>query len=152
MIEEKIKEICGYDLPEAPKPLAAYIPAIKDGNHVFTAGQLPAVNGEIKYKGKIGSDLSIEEGKKAAQMCIINCLSVVKSVAGDLENIDRIVKVTVFVASAEGFVEQHLVANGASEFLGEVLGEKGIHVRSAVGVSELPVGVPVEIEMVARLK
>ena len=152
MIEKKIKELCGYDLPEAPKPLAAYIPVIKDGNHVYTAGQLPALNGEIKFKGKVGSDLSIEEGKKAAQMCIINCLSVVKSVAGSLENIDRIVKVTVFVASAEGFTEQHLVANGASEFLGEVLGDKGIHVRSAVGVSELPVGVPVEIEMIARLK
>ena len=152
MIEEKIKELCGYELPEVTKPLAAYIPAIKDGNHIYTAGQLPALNGEIKFKGKIGSDLSVEEGKKAAQMCIINCLSVVKSVAGSLDNIDRILKVTVFVASAEGFTEQHLVANGASEFLKEVLGETGVHVRSAVGVSELPVGVPVEIEMIARLK
>lgn len=152
MLEQKIKDICGYELPVAPKPLAAYIPVIKDGNNVYTAGQLPSLNGEIKFKGKLGKDLSIEEGKKAAQLCALNCLSVIKSVAGSLENIEQIIKLTVFVASTEGFTDQPQVANGASEFMKEVFGDKGIHVRSAVGVSELPVGVPVEIEMIARLK
>ncbi|MFA8342412.1 MAG: RidA family protein [Rhodothermaceae bacterium] len=152
MLEQKIKELCGFELPEAPKPLAAYIPVIKDGNTVYTAGQLPVLDGKIQCTGKLGKDVSIEDGKKAAKLCAVNCLSVIKSVAGSLENIDQIIKVTVFVASAEGFTDQPQVANGASEFVKEVFGEKGAHVRSAVGVSELPAGVPVEIEMIARLK
>ncbi len=150
MIEEKIKEI-GFELPEAPNPVAAYIPAIMEGNLIFTAGQIPVVKGEVKYTGKLGAGLKVEDGQKAAEVCALNCLSVVKSVAGNLEKIERIVKLTVFVNSAEGFTNQHLVANGASELIGKIFGEKGKHVRSAVGVNELPLNVPVEIEMIARI-
>ncbi|MBU1098583.1 MAG: hypothetical protein CVV23_03945 [Ignavibacteriae bacterium HGW-Ignavibacteriae-2] len=151
MIEEKILSL-GLLVPEAPKPLAAYIPAIKTGNLVFTAGQLPMVSGELKFKGKLGGTVSIEEGKDAARTCALNCLSVIKSVAGNLDNIERIIKVTVFVNSASGFSDQPKVANGASEFLVEVFGEAGKHVRSAVGVNELPIDASVEIEMVVELK
>jgi enamine deaminase RidA (YjgF/YER057c/UK114 family) len=151
MIEEKIKEL-GFEVPEAPKPVAAYIPAIIDGSLVFTAGQLPFSSGELKYKGKLGKEVSEEDGQKAAELCALNCLSAVKSVAGSLDKIERILKVTVFVNSAPGFVMQPKVANGASEFFVKVFGERGKHVRSAVGVNELPMNAPVEVEIMAKLK
>lgn len=151
MIEEKLKDL-GYIIPEAPKPLAAYIPATVDGNLVYTAGQLPIKDGQLQFKGKVGSDVSEEDGIKAAEMCAINCLSVIKSAIGSLDNLERIIKVTVFVASSDGFTAQPKIANGASEFLVKVFGEKGKHVRSAVGVSELPLGAPVEIELIAKIK
>ncbi|HEX2868857.1 MAG TPA: RidA family protein [Ignavibacteriales bacterium] len=151
MIEDKIKEL-GYTVPEAPKPLAAYIPALRDGNLVFTAGQLPSASGELKFKGKLGKDLTEEEGKKAAELCALNCLSVVKSIAGSLDNIERIIKVTAFINSAPGFTDQPKVANGASEFFVNVFGEMGKHVRSAVGVNELPLNAAVEVEIIAKLK
>ena len=105
----------------------------------------------LKYTGKVGGSISLEDAVEAAKICTINCLSAVKSVTGDLDNVDRIVKVTVFVASAEGFNEQPKVANGASDLLAEIFGENGKHVRSAVGVSELPLDAPVEIEMVVKV-
>jgi enamine deaminase RidA (YjgF/YER057c/UK114 family) len=151
MIEEKIKEL-GFTVPEAPKPLAAYIPALAVNNLVMTAGQLPLVNGELKYKGKLGKGLTEEEGQKAAEICLLNCLSVIKSVAGNLDKVERILKLTVFVNSADGFTAQPKVANGASELCVKIFGEEGKHVRSAVGVNELPLGAPVEIEMIAKLK
>lgn len=151
MIEEKIKEL-GFEVPEAPKPVAAYIPAIIDGSLVFTAGQLPFSSGELKYKGKLGKEVSEEEGQKAAELCALNCLSAVKSVAGSLDKVERILKVTVFVNSTPGFVMQPKVANGASEFFVKVFGEQGKHVRSAVGVNELPMNAPVEVEIMAKLK
>lgn len=151
MIEEKIKEL-GYTLPETAKPLAAYIPAIRTGDYVYTSGQVPFVDGELKYSGKIGFDLSIEEGQKAAELCALNGLSAIKNEIGDLNKIEQIVKVTVFVNSADGFTDQPKVANGASEFLGSVFGDKGIHTRSAVGVSELPINSAVEIEMIVKVK
>ncbi|MBI9071972.1 MAG: RidA family protein [Melioribacteraceae bacterium] len=151
MFEAKLKEL-GIEIPEAPKPLAAYIPVIELDKIVYTAGQLPLVNGKLFAEGKVGSDVSEEDAKSAAKICAINCLSVIKSVAGSLDNIERIVKVTVFVASENGFTKQPVVANGASEFLVDVFGEAGKHVRSAVGVSELPINAPVEIEMVVKLK
>lgn len=151
MIEDKIKEL-GYAVPEAPKPLAAYIPSIKVDNLVFTAGQLPMVNGKLIAEGKLGREVSNEVGTKAAEICALNCLSVIKSEIGDLENIEQIVKVTVFVNSADGFTAQPQIANGASEFLVNVFGDAGKHVRSAVGVNELPINAPVEIEMIARVK
>ena len=151
MIEEKIKEL-GYDLPETVKPLATYIPAIKAGEFVYTSGQVPIVSGELKYKGKIGSDLTLEDGQKAAVVCALNGLSAIKAVVGDLNKIKQIVKITVFVNSAIGFTDQPKVANGASEFLGSVFGNAGIHARSAVGVSELPVNSAVEIEMIVKVK
>ena len=151
MIEVKLKEK-GITIPEAPKPLASYIPAIQIGNLVFTAGQVPLVEGKLKYEGKVGTDVSLEDGQNAAEQCAVNCLSVIKSVVGSLDNIERIVKLTVFVASSEGFTDQPKVANGASDFIVEVFGEQGKHVRSAVGVSELPLNAPVEIEMIVQVK
>ncbi len=151
MIEEKIIEL-GFTVPDAPKPLAAYIPALAVNNLVMTAGQLPFVNGELKYKGKLGKELTEEEGQKAAEICLLNCLSVIKSVVGSLDKVERILKITVFVNSADAFTSQPKVANGASELCVKIFGEEGKHVRSAVGVNQLPLGASVEIEMIAKLK
>jgi enamine deaminase RidA (YjgF/YER057c/UK114 family) len=151
MIETKIKDL-GYTLPDPAKPLAAYIPAIKIDKLVYTAGQLPSVNGQLKYKGKLGYNVSEEEGQKAAELSLLNCLAVIKSVCGDLDQIEQIVKVTVFVNSADGFTNQPKVANGASELLLRIFGDSGKHVRSAVGVNELPIDAALEIEMVVKLK
>lgn len=150
MIEEKLNEL-GYEIPEAPKPLASYIPVTKVGNLVFTAGQIPMKSGELVYKGKIGKEISLENGIKAAEICTINCLSVIKSQIDNLDNIKKIVKVTVFVNSADGFTDQPKVANGASDLLVRVFGEKGKHVRSAVGVNELPIDSAVEVEMIVEV-
>jgi len=151
MIEEKIQEL-GYTLPERAKPLAAYIPAIRAGEFVYTSGQVPLVGGKLKYEGKIGTDLTLEDGQKAAIICALNGLSAIKEVIDDLNKIEQIVKVTIFVNSANGFTDQPKVANGASEFLGSVFGDAGIHTRSAVGVSELPINSAVEIEMIVKVK
>lgn len=151
MIEEKIKDL-GYDLPEAPKPLAAYIPAARIDNLVFTAGQLPMVDGKLIAEGKLGVEVTNETGSKAAEISALNCLSVIKSVIGNLDKIEQIVKVTVFVNSADGFTAQPQIANGASEFLVKIFGDIGKHVRSAVGVNELPINAPVEIEMIVKVK
>jgi enamine deaminase RidA (YjgF/YER057c/UK114 family) len=150
MIEKKLQEL-GIELPQAPKPLAAYVPGIRVNNLIMTAGQLPMQNGELKYKGKAGADVSEEDAKKAAELCVLNCLSIVKSIAGTLDAVDRIVKLTVFISSAPGFTNQPEVANGASELVEKVFGEKGKHVRSAVGVNELPRNACVEIEMIASI-
>jgi len=151
MFEAKLAEL-GVTLPEVAKPLAAYVPAVKIGEYVYTAGQIPLVAGELKYKGKVGKDITEEEGNAAAKVCAINCLSAVKSVIGDLDKIERIVKLTGFVNSAPGYTMQPKVVNGASEFLGEVFGEAGLHARSAVGVSELPIDAAVEIEIIVKVK
>lgn len=151
MIEDKITEL-GYKLPEAPKPLAAYVPAIKVDNLVFTSGQLPTENGELKYKGKVGAQVNEEDGVKAAEICVLNCLSVIKSVAGSLDNIEQVIKLTAFVNGADYFTGQPKIANGASELLTKIYGDKGKHARSAVGVSELPLDAPVEIEMIVKVK
>lgn len=151
MIEAKIKEM-GISLPEAPKPLASYIPAMVVDNLVFTAGQVPLEAGKMKYEGKAGENVSLEDAQNAAKLCAVNCLSVVKSAIGSLDKIKRIVKITVFVASGQGFTDQPKVANGASDFLVDLFGEEGKHVRSAVGVSELPLNATVEIEMIAEIE
>lgn len=151
MFEEKINQL-GFELPEVAKPLAAYIPAKKIGDLVMTSGQVPVVKGEMKYVGKVGKDISEEDGLKAAQICALNCLAAVKSVIGSLDNIEEIVKLTVFVNSADGFTSQPKVANGASELLGKIFGDKAAHVRTAVGVSELPLNAAVEIEMIVSVK
>lgn len=151
MIEDRITKL-GLELPEVAKPLAAYIPAKQINNLLMTSGQVPIVKGEMKYSGKVGKDLSEEQGQKAAQLCALNCLAAIKSVAGSLDNIDEVLKLTVFVNSADGFTAQPKVANGASELIGQIFGDKGKHVRSAVGVSELPLNAAVEIEMIVRLK
>jgi enamine deaminase RidA (YjgF/YER057c/UK114 family) len=151
MIEEKIKKL-GFNLPATPKPVAAYIPAVKINNLVFTAGQIPTVAGELMYKGKIGQELIVEQGQRAAEICLLNGLAAIKGVTGELDKIERIVKVTAFVNSGDGFVEQPKVANGASELLLKIFDEKGKHVRSAVGVNELPLNAAVEIEIVCEVR
>lgn len=151
MIEQKIREILGHDLPgNPPKPLASYVPAQKCGNLIFTSGQLPFKDGKLIAEGKVGYEVTEEKAIECARLCAINCLVAIKSVMGDLNNIEQIVKLTVFVNSAIGFNQQPKVANGASDFLVGVFGEVGKHARSAVGVSELPMNAPVEIEMVIR--
>jgi len=150
-IERKLEEM-GYPLPETPKPVAAYIPAIQSNEFVFTSGQIPVQNGDIKFKGKVGQVISVEEGYEAAKICAINALSAIKSVIGDLDKIEQIVKVVGFVNSANDFTQQPAVINGASEFLKEVFGNKGAHSRSAVGVAQLPLGVSVELEMIVKIK
>ena len=135
-----------------PKPLAAYVAALKVDKLVFTAGQIPSVKGELKYKGKLGKDIMIDEGRKAAEVCALNCLAAVKGVINNLDSIEQIVKLTVFVNSTENFTNQPQVANGASELLEKIFGGKGKHVRSAVGVNELPLDAAVEIEMIVKIK
>jgi enamine deaminase RidA (YjgF/YER057c/UK114 family) len=150
-IEQKLTSL-GLTLPQTPKPVAAYIPAIQVDNMVYTSGQIPVVAGELKFKGKLGREISKEQGYKAAKICALNALSAIKSVIGDLNRIEQIVKVVGFVASAEGFTDQPAVVNGASEFLKELFGEQGAHARSAVGMAELPLGAAVELEMIVKVK
>ena len=151
MFEQKIKQM-GITIPDAAKPLAAYIPALKLGKLVMTSGQVPISAETVKYQGKVGKELSEVLGKEAAKLCALNCLGAIKSVIGNLDKIKRVVKLTVFVNSAEGFTDQPKVANGASEFILEIFGEAGKHVRSAVGVSELPLNSAVEIEMIVEVE
>ena len=151
IFEVKLKEM-GISLPPVAKPVAAYVPAVLTDRYVYTSGQIPFVEGELKYKGRVGGDLTDKEGYEAARICVLNCLSAVKSVAGSLDSIERIVKVTGFVNSAQGFYGQPGVINGASELLGQIFGEAGRHARSAVGVSELPLNAAVEVEMIVKLK
>jgi len=150
-IESKLKE-AGITLPETPKPLAAYVPALRIDQWVYTSGQIPVAGGALKFAGKAGQDVSLEEAQEAARLCAINALSAAKSVIGDLDAVEQIVKVTGFVNSAPGFTDQPAVINGASEFLKSIFGESGAHTRSAVGVAELPLNAAVEIEMIFKLK
>ena len=149
-INQKLADM-GITLPETPKPVAAYVPAIKIDNWVYTSGQLPMVRAELKFKGKLGKEITKEQGYLAAKICALNALSAIKSVIGDLDQIEQIVKVVGFVNSAPGFTEQPAVINGASEFLKEIFGEKGAHARSAVGVAELPLGASVELEIILKV-
>jgi len=149
-IEQRIINL-GFLLPETAKPLAAYIPAVQSGNLVFTSGQLPMIAGSPAETGKVGGSVSPERAKELATVCALNALAAVKTVIGDLDKIKRIVKVVGFVSSTPEFSGQPAVVNGASEFLGEVFGEKGIHARSAVGVAVLPLDAPVEIELIVEV-
>jgi len=148
-LEDRLKNL-GYELPAVPRPAGSYVPAARAGALLFTAGQLPLREGRLTYIGKVGGDVSTEEAKEAARLCAINALAAVKAEAG-LENVRRVVKVTGYVASAAGFNDQPGVMNGASELLGEIFGERGLHARSAVGVAELPLDAPVEVELVVEL-
>jgi enamine deaminase RidA (YjgF/YER057c/UK114 family) len=149
-IEQRIIEL-GFLLPETAKPLAAYIPAVQSGNLVFTSGQLPMIEGSLAETGKVGGSVSPERAKELATVCALNALAAVKTVIGDLDKIKRIVKVVGFVSSVPEFSAQPAVVNGASEFLGAVFGDKGIHARSAVGVAVLPLDAPVEIELIVEV-
>ena len=141
----------GKDLPKAAAPAANYVPFMRTGNLLFTAGQLPLKSGHLIATGLLGQDLDATKGQEAARQCAINILAQAKAALGDLENIARIIKITVFVASTPEFTTQHLVANGASDLLVAVLGDKGKHARSAVGVASLPLNAPVEIEAIIEV-
>lgn len=148
-IEARILEL-GFELPQAPTPAGSYVPAKISGNLVFTAGQLPLVDGKLMELGKLGADLEAERGKELAQRCALNALAAIKGVLGDLDRITSVVKVVGFVASTPEFTMQPQVINGASEFLQEVFGEAGVHARSAVGVPVLPLNSPVEVELIVE--
>ena len=150
-IKEKLATL-GLTLPTAAAPVAAYVPAVKTGNLIFTAGQLPVVDGKLVKEGKVGSDVSAEDAKELAQICALNALAAISLVA-DLNQVERVVRVGGFVNCAPGFIEIPAVVNGASEFLLKVFGDvNGKHARTAVGVAELPLNAPVEIELVVQLK
>jgi enamine deaminase RidA (YjgF/YER057c/UK114 family) len=149
-VVDRLKEL-GYELPRVPSPAGSYVPATSAGSLLFTAGQLPFEDGQLRYTGKVGKDVSVEEAKEAARLCTLNALAAVEAKAGSLENVRRVVKVTGYVASAAGFNRQPEALNGASDFLGEVFGERGAHARSAVGVAELPLDAPVEVELIVEL-
>lgn len=148
--EEKLAEL-GLVLPEPPQPAGAYTRAVRWGELIFVAGQLPLEQGRIRYAGRVGAELSAEEGYAAARLCALNGLSILKAEAGGLERVARILRLGGFVRSADGFTEQAKVVNGASELFGAVLGERGVHARLAVGVSQLPLGAAVELEIIAAL-
>jgi enamine deaminase RidA (YjgF/YER057c/UK114 family) len=140
----------GLELPAVTPPLAAYIPAVQTGQHVYVSGQVPMVDGKLPVTGKVGGEVSPEQAKELAARCALNALAAVDALVG-LERIVKVVKVVGFVASAEGFTGQPGVINGASEFFQAVLGEAGRHARSAVGVAELPMGAPVEVECIVEI-
>jgi enamine deaminase RidA (YjgF/YER057c/UK114 family) len=141
----------GLTLPTVPQPLAAYVPAVRSGNFVYTAGQLPVVDGQLLATGKVGAEVGAHEAAALARTCALNALAAVVSVTGSLSAIRRIVKVTGFVASAPSFTGQPQVVNGASELLLEVFGESGRHARSAVGTAVLPLDAPIEVELIAEV-
>lgn len=150
-IEQRLADL-GVTLPVAAAPAANYVPYSRTGNLVMTAGQLPLKEGKLSATGLLGQDVDVATGQEAAKYCAINILAQARAAIGDLAKIRRIVKITVFVASAPGFAEQHLVANGASDFLVAALGDNGKHARSAVGTAALPLNAPVEIEAVIEVE
>ncbi|WP_370890941.1 RidA family protein [Janibacter sp. GXQ6167] len=152
-VEDRLAEV-GLSIPEVTAPLAAYVPAHRDGDLVWTSGQLPFVAGELTISGKVGESdglVSAAEAGDAARLCALNAIAAIKSVVGDLDRVQRVVKVVGFVASDPGFTGQPAVINGASELLATAFGEAGVHARSAVGVAVLPLDAPVEVEVVVRV-
>jgi len=149
--EARIKEL-GLIIPETPRPVANYVPAVRVGNLIFVSGQTPTVSDQLLMKGKLGRDLSIEQGQEAARTAIRNALAAVRSITGTLDVIKRIVKLNGWVASAEGFGDQPQVVNGASLLLEEIFGDAGKHARAAIGVAELPSGAPVELELIVEVQ
>ncbi|WP_413601520.1 RidA family protein [Curtobacterium sp. Curtsp57] len=141
----------GLEIPTVAAPVAAYVPAVVTGQYVYTAGQLPFVDGALPVTGKVGSEVDADTATAQARQAALNALAAVQSVAGSLERVARVVKVTVFVASDPSFTGQPGVANGASTLVGEVFGDAGVHARSAVGVAVLPLDAPVEVELVVEL-
>ncbi len=144
-------EKLGYKLPQAPKPAAVYVPAVRVGDIVYVSGQTPKEGNELLYKGKLGKDFTVDEGYEAARICILRALSAVEAEIGNLDKIKRIVKLTGYVNSTDDFEEQSKVINGASELLEEIFGEKGKHARVAVGTNSLPGNAAVEIELIVQV-
>jgi enamine deaminase RidA (YjgF/YER057c/UK114 family) len=150
-IEKRLADL-GVVLPAAAAPAANYLPFVRTGSLLFTAGQLPLKDGKLQASGLVGRDLDTAAAREAAKLCAVNVLAQAKAALGDLEKIRRIVKITVFVASSADFTEQHLVANGASDFLFAVLGERGKHARAAVGTASLPLNAAVEVEAIIEVE
>jgi enamine deaminase RidA (YjgF/YER057c/UK114 family) len=149
--EDRLGEM-GIELPPMAAPLASYVPVALVGNLAFVAGQVPLSAGSLMWTGKLGSHLDVETGAQAARRCGLQALAALRQALGSLDRVQRIAKLTVFVASADGFTEQPKVANGASDLMSEVFGDAGRHARAAVGVNELPLGAPVEVEVIAEIE
>ena len=148
--EARLRKL-GHELPAVPAPAGAYVPATRAGTLIFTAGQLPFKGGELHTTGKVGDAVSLEKAKAAARLCALNALAAVAAEAGSLNRIARVVKVTGYVASSPRFNRQPEIIDGASELIGQIFGEAGLHARSAIGVAELPLDAPVELELVVEL-
>ena len=151
MLDEKIRSL-GITIPKSPESIAGHVPAVKVRDMVYTSGQIPIVNGVLKYKGKIGLNLSEKDGYEAAKICCINCLSAIEGIVDNLDEVERIVKITGYVNSAPGFTGQSKVIDGVSDLLSEIFEEAEQHTRAVVGVSELPIDAAVEVEMIVKLK
>ena len=152
MDTEKTLLSLGLTLPPPPKPVATYVPAVRSGNLLFLSGMIPIVEGKMTMTGKIGKELTVEQGQEAARITLLNALAVIKAEVGSLDRVERIVRIAVHVASAAGFTQQPAVANGASDLLVRIFGEAGRHARLALGAAELPLGAPVELEMIVQVK
>jgi enamine deaminase RidA (YjgF/YER057c/UK114 family) len=150
IIEAKLAEL-GIDLPEAPAPVAAYQPWIRAGNLIFTSGQLPFRNGEISYAGKLGAELSNEDGYQAARQAALNAIAHIKSAAGDLDKVKTIIRIEGYVHCAEGFRDHPQVLNGASDLIAEIFGDRGIHTRLALGINEMPLNAAVQLAMIVEV-
>ena len=150
-VEDRLKSL-GMVLPEVPVPLAAYVPAKKTGQVIFTAGQLPLLRGELICKGLLGQDVDVEQAYQAARICTLNALAAIKGVVKDLDQVVQVVRLVGYVASTSTFTQQPAIVNGASELLLEIFGEVGKHARSAVGVASLPLNASVEIELTVEVK
>lgn len=148
--EERLAEL-GLSVPEVAAPVAAYVPAVRSGNHVFTSGQLPMREGRLLQTGKVGGEVTLEEAVECARQCALNALAAVRAEIGELAAVKRVVKVVAFVSSTPDFTGQPQVANGVSELLGEIFGDAGKHARSAVGVPVLPLDAPVEVELLVEV-
>ena len=148
-VNQRISDL-GITLPQVATPAGVYVPAVVSGNLVFTAGQIPLVDGKLVATGKVGKDLSADQAKEIARICALNAVAAIKSVIGDLDRVTKVVKVVGFVSSTPDFTAQPSVVNGASELLEQIFGDKGIHARSAVGVAVLPLDAPVEVELVVE--
>lgn len=142
----------GLELPQAPTPLASYVPVKQVGELLYTSGVVPTWNGELKFKGVVGADVTLRDGARAAEICALNILSLIRQHAGSLDQVEQFIQLSGFVRSAAGFEDQPKVLNGASDLIFRVFGERGRHTRQALGTSELPLGAPVEISAIVRLK
>jgi enamine deaminase RidA (YjgF/YER057c/UK114 family) len=147
---ERLRDL-GLELPPAPKPVGAYVPAVRTGNLLFVSGQLPMRGGELIVKGRLGDEVSIDQARECARQAALNALAAVAAEAGGLDRVARVVRLVGYVASAPGFTDQAKVMNAASELVADVFGEAGRHARAAVGAAELPLGAPVELEMIVEV-
>lgn len=145
-------EALGLTLPSVPVPVANYVPARQFGTIVFASGQTPTVDGVLTMRGKLGAEISVEQGQEGARLSVLNCLAAVADLIGGLDRVEAVLKLTGYVASAPGFVDQPVVVNGASVLLEEVLGDAGKHARAALGLAELPGGAPVEVDLVVAVR